>query len=155
MLFFLKHQLSYAKKIEIAEPGDLRLFLLPGQEMTEIKKGLNNLENDLNSGHGLVSTATGIIGNMRKTNQDLLRYFLVPRVMNYRKKLKQQNPELKNLFPEMATGALQEAACSVRTHCQEKAKSRLHIQEVSAPMFIAGVPSSKCIRGYTSLTSSL
>ena len=45
------------KKIEIAEPGGLRLFILPGQEMTDIKKGLKDLGNDLNFGHDLVSTA--------------------------------------------------------------------------------------------------
>ena len=56
------------KKIEIAEPGDLSLFLLPGQEMTEIKKGLNDLENDLNSGQGLVSTAHRYYRQYEKNN---------------------------------------------------------------------------------------
>ena len=56
------------KKIEIAELGDLRLFLLPGQEMTEIKKGLIDLENDLNSGQDLVSTAHRYYRQYKKNN---------------------------------------------------------------------------------------
>ena len=56
------------KKIEIAEPGGVRLFILPGQEMTEIKKGLKDLGNDLNSGQDLVSTAHHYYRQYKKNN---------------------------------------------------------------------------------------
>ena len=56
------------KKIEISEPGGVRLFILPGQEMTEIKKGLKDLGNDLNSGQDLVSTAHHYYRQYKKNN---------------------------------------------------------------------------------------
>ncbi len=56
------------KKIEIAEPGDLRLFPLGGQDMTEINNVIKELENDLNSGQELVSIAHKFFLRYKKNN---------------------------------------------------------------------------------------
>ncbi|GIT07666.1 MAG: hypothetical protein CM1200mP30_12960 [Pseudomonadota bacterium] len=123
--------------------------------MTEIKKGLNNLENDLNSGHGLVSTADRYYRQYEKNKSRFAAVLLGSSRDELQKEIEAAKSGVEKSFSGNGDWSTPRGSMFSANPLSREGKVALHIQEVSAPMFIAGVPSSKCIRGCTSLTSSL
>ncbi|GIT70913.1 MAG: hypothetical protein Ct9H300mP28_07270 [Pseudomonadota bacterium] len=143
------------KKIEIAEPGDLILFLLPGQEKTEIIKGLNDLENDLNSGQGLVSTAHRYYRQYEKNNSRFSAVLLGSSRDELQKEIEAAKPGVEKSFSGNGDWSTPRGSIFSANPLSREGKVAFTYPGGFRPMFIAGVPFFKCIRDCTSWTSSL